>query len=660
MIQGLDVPRAPEVRMDPVSEVQPGTCKGRYQQSNPGSYALVGSLGFDERDRGLSITLYFQPYLLDAGHAQTLLSTLDSKSTTGVSVFIDTKSHLQVRLGDGQKFHSLQLDYTLLQRQWMRIQLSMQSDTLEIAIEPIAYLGQTRGKTLEQTLKLPSPLKLPHPGRLTIGATQTSPDANASDFFNGRIQDVQISTLVECPRQILDLGFSLKIPTDEVIDVSGYGNHGTLINAPTRAIPGYDWDGVESDWSKAPYGYGAIHFHEDGLDDAKWEADFTIRIPPGSQSEAYAVEVRNADDPSVHDYIIFFVRPDTRSSTAKLAFVLSTFTYTAYANERLYDTTRSSALVPAGEFHPRPADEHFRRMKRRGDLGLSLYDVHRDGTGTVFSSTKRPILNIRPGFHHWALDRPREFSADLIMIGLLEKLGIPYDVTTDHDLHYHGVAALEPYSTILTGSHPEYPSIESLNAYSGFAARGGNIMYLGGNGFYWRSMPDPANPHRLEVRRGDQGVRIFGLPGSERHHSLNGRRGGLWRGLGRAANYLFAMGCCGEGVGPGVPYKRTAAGKDNRHAWVFEGLDEDELIGEYGFAGGASGDEIDRWDPLHGSPEDAVVLASSTGHPDEFVLFPEDFGFQQTNITGTGTDMIRSDLVLYETPGEGACFRSDR
>lgn len=78
-------------------------------------------------------------------------------------------------------------------------------------------------------------------------------------------------------------------------------------------------------------------------------------------------------------------------------------------------------------------------------------------------------------------------------------------------------------------------------------------------------------------------------------------------------------------------HKRNAKSRDEHYAWVFEGPSEDDLIGENGFGGGASGDEVDRWDPEHGSPEDAVVLRSSVGHPDEFVLFPEDFGFQQNN-----------------------------
>jgi hypothetical protein len=46
------------------------------------------------------------------------------------------------------------------------------------------------------------------------------------------------------------------------------------VNAPTRAVKGFDWDGLECDWAKATFGYSAIHFHEDDLDDAQCENDF--------------------------------------------------------------------------------------------------------------------------------------------------------------------------------------------------------------------------------------------------------------------------------------------------------------------------------------------------------------------------------------------------
>jgi hypothetical protein len=122
-------------------------------------------------------------------------------------------------------------------------------------------------------------------------------------------------------------------------------------------------------------------------------------------------------------------------------------------------------------------------MQRPSGLGLSLYDVHRDGSGTVYSTSKRPILDVRPGYVHWAFQRPREFSADLLMIGFLEKhFGAGYDILTDHDMHANGVAALAGHNTVITGSHLEYHSTQTLNAWTHFAQRGGNIMYLGGNG----------------------------------------------------------------------------------------------------------------------------------------------------------------------------------
>jgi hypothetical protein len=67
-------------------------------------------------------------------------------------------------------------------------------------------------------------------------------------------------------------------------------------------------------------------------------------------------------------------------------------------------------------------------MERRADLGLAMYAVHKDHFGVVFSTSKRPILNGRPGYVHWGFYRPREFSADFFMIGFLEKLGVSYDV----------------------------------------------------------------------------------------------------------------------------------------------------------------------------------------------------------------------------------------
>jgi hypothetical protein len=95
----------------------------------------------------------------------------------------------------------------------------------------------------------------------------------------------------------------------------------------------------------------------------------------------------------------------------------------------------------------------------------------------------------------------------MMMLRLLECEGISYEVLTDHDLHTGGVEVLAGFNTVITGCHPEYLSRQSYDAYTAYAKEGGNLMYVGGIGFYWVSDTNPLRPHRMQIRRGDLGVR---------------------------------------------------------------------------------------------------------------------------------------------------------
>jgi N,N-dimethylformamidase len=69
------------------------------------------------------------------------------------------------------------------------------------------------------------------------------------------------------------------IPSDHVSDISGNDLHGRCINMPARAMTGYNWTGREEHFIHAPAEYGAIHFHDDDLEDAGWEEDFELKVP---------------------------------------------------------------------------------------------------------------------------------------------------------------------------------------------------------------------------------------------------------------------------------------------------------------------------------------------------------------------------------------------
>src|SRR5208337_1541426 len=96
------------------------------------------------------------------------------------------------------------------------------------------------------------------------------------------------------------------IPTDKVFDVSGNGLHGFCVNQPDRAMTGRNWQGREEHFIHAPEQYGAIWFHEDSLDDCRWQADFQLTIAQGLKSGCYAIRLRQG---SAEDHIPFFVLP---------------------------------------------------------------------------------------------------------------------------------------------------------------------------------------------------------------------------------------------------------------------------------------------------------------------------------------------------------------
>ena len=84
------------------------------------------------------------------------------------------------------------------------------------------------------------------------------------------------------------------------------GPTASAINKPMRGATGRNWDGSETSWTHAPEQYGAIHFHDDDLDDAGWERSFRWTVPDDLASGVYAAHLRAGDD---EDFIPFVVRP---------------------------------------------------------------------------------------------------------------------------------------------------------------------------------------------------------------------------------------------------------------------------------------------------------------------------------------------------------------
>jgi N,N-dimethylformamidase len=657
LICGDDGPNSPGFKTRSVNSEVNGAYPGRRQAIAVGSYVHVPNLNAI-RGEAITFAALVMPTWFGKRATQCIVSR-QHRSSKGVALIIDPSGRGGLWLHDGAGEVLVTCDSTMHEHRWYLLVASFDASSGRIRIlqRPIGGAHRIESDVIEDRsvdLRMPS---LPA-GAATIAA-RLDPEAGAVAHFDGRIEAPaiyrgaleanQLSKLthpyeIDLPA-IAGWDFSRHIGSTDVADVSGNDSHGRCINLPTRSVVGHAWRGQVIDWRTRPDLYGAIHFHSDDLEDCGWKTDATWRIPAETKSGIYAA--RLTTDRGAEDLVPLFILPPKGRNDASLAFLASTFTYLAYANSHhgyedpLSEPAYGTLLV---------LDRTDLFLKERRDLGVSLYDRHRDGSGSCYSSAKRPILNMRPKRRIW------NFNADLHIIDWLEESGIDYDVVTDDMLHEEGARLLNPYRCIVTGTHPEYHTVQMLDGLETWLGSGGRLVYLGGNGFYWRVATHNAHPGVIEVRRGEAGTRCFEMPAGERHNQFDGEFGGLWRSNGRPPQRLVGVGFVAEGFDSCHWYERTDASFEPRVAFIFEGIHKDDRIGDFGVLGGAAGLELDAADATLGTPAHSLVLARSAGHSNVYLVTVEEMMSTHPSVDGLDNPLVRAELVFFETPSGGAVF----
>lgn len=457
--------------------------------------------------------------------------------------------------------------------------------------------------------------------------------------FDGRVAELWMATEAEATQAAATFCWDASIDLEGTLwhDTGEHQLHGTLHQLPARGVRGPHWDGTSQTPATAPRHYDAVHFHTDDLYDAGWATSATLELPPGLTSGVYCFRSRSST--GVRDRTPFFVAAP-QGNRSDVAFLAPVATYLAYANQRVH--LSNPELAPGDG--PTPANHEW--LRDHPEVGYSLYEYHSDRSGVMFSSHRRPVMNMKPAADTWG------FTPDTNLLAFLHHREVDFDVVTDEQLHAEGATALDGYRVVVTGSHPEYWSTAMLDALETWQRGGGRLMYLGGNGFYWRVAFSDHWPGAMEVRRAEDGTRAWIAEPGEYHHAFGGEYGGLWRRLGRPPNMICGVGFAAQGFGRGAPYNRTFEDPE-RTSWIFDGV-EGETIGEHGVGGGAAGQEIDRYDLNLGSPAHAVVVASATDHDAEMLRTKEEFHYTVKDASAMST--VRADMVFYEVEGGGAVF----
>jgi N,N-dimethylformamidase beta subunit-like, C-terminal len=662
-------PEATPFRVEPVATAAARNYRARLQKLQPGSYAIVESLPSIDGLESWGARAFVWP-TTPGRSRQALLGAWSEGEQRGFGLFLDEAGALEARIGDGTGVARLSTGTPLLERRWYVVAASFNAESgrLEVSQAPVSgktfYLGAACRASDSTTVRtdcsgLPFLLAAWHEGPCEAPC----PDRPflAGGHYNGKLDRPRLARRALDAAEMAALGadalpdelltavlgtwdFSADIPGETIVDASPNRMDGRIINLPARAMTGHNWTGEVMDWTQAPEQYGAIHFHDDDLVNAAWQEDFRFEVPQDLRSGVYAARLCANE---AEFWVPFFVRPPKGRANARIAFLASTATYTVYMNNRARFTSLAPELYQG---RLTVMDAIDRLLFSHPGIGLSTYDRHSDGSGVCYSSRHRPVTNVRPTGRHW------NFNLDMFIIDWLEYLGVDYDVITEEDLHEEGLDLLRPYAVVLTASHPEYDSVEMLDALDAYLRHGGRLMYMGGNGFYWRIAHHPTRRGVLEVRRAEGGVRAWdALPG-EYYHAFSGEYGGLWRRQGRAPQKLAGVGFISQGFDKCSYYRRLEASRDPRVAFMFEGV-EDEILGDFGvLQGGTAGLEIDSVDPALGTPPHALVVARSENHSNTYELVAEEVRIPHGSTDAVLNEDIHADLTFFETPEGGAVF----
>ena len=92
-------------------------------------------------------------------------------------------------------------------------------------------------------------------------------------------------------------------------------------------------------------------------------------------------------------------------------------------------------------------------------------------------------------------------------------------------------------------------------------------------------------------------------------------------------------------------------------SFAYEGIGDDEIIGDFGLVlGGTGGNEIDRADPMLGTPTHALRVATTLPLGDTYHHAIEEVTISNSMQHASVNPNVYGDHVFFETPGGGAVF----
>jgi hypothetical protein len=246
IIQSVDIEHSPKKQEEVITTIPAGNGKGRFQLARLGSYALIeewlpASLS---SVKGLEIHFFMQPWLPKAVHIQTPISALDVDLKSGFAAVITEAGELNFWVGTGESVEVITSAFSPDARRWVEVKMVIDGSSFTAAITPLSLFASARASPVVVEHQLPNALKMSETTSLIFGASYaesaTASFSRPTNFFNGRLDSPSIKTTSKPSTTLVKFDFSRNMSSDFIMDTSGNGHTGKLINAPTRAVKGHD------------------------------------------------------------------------------------------------------------------------------------------------------------------------------------------------------------------------------------------------------------------------------------------------------------------------------------------------------------------------------------------------------------------------------------
>ena len=425
-------PEAPPFLTEPVpSELNGRQFAGRAQEIPTGSYVRVPHSPRLSPPSSFTLHAWVYPTRLPGAGDEPQGLLCNGGRDAGFALVLEPGGSLGLRLGGARASTGMPLQ----ERHWCFVAATVARDDSQGLAEVSLYqipakhwpVGSGAFHPEPQTLAITTGTASPLPLLLAAlhNPSEKGGDVVLSNHFCGKLDSPgilgealgpdDVSRLAESgdgsfPSRVASWDFSAG--TGVVVHDRCGEHDGIAVNAPTRGATGHSYSGEEVDprlrpaeWSgKQPHDHpwhdqpGCVsktsakivwtgcHFHDTDLDDACWEQSFEWRIPQGTPAGFYAARVFTSE--GEEDMVPFIVSSTPGETGNTLCFLAPTVSYLAYSNQIFNGNPHGAEQGLEGL----PAEDA--QMRESGLL--SLYDLHSDKSGVCYSSSRRPLLNLRP------------------------------------------------------------------------------------------------------------------------------------------------------------------------------------------------------------------------------------------------------------------------